>query len=51
MLTGECLADNDRTLTLTMMGAGNQSFQKFIQGPSAVPKRQFSPSRLSEFVT
>ena len=33
-------------------GDGNQSCVKFIQGPSAVPKRQFQPfSRLSETVT
>ena len=33
------------------LGAGNQSCVKFIQGPSAVPKWQFSPSKLLETVT
>jgi hypothetical protein len=46
----ERLSDTIQRL-MAGQGAGNQSFQKFIQGPSAVPKRQFSPSRLSETVT
>jgi hypothetical protein len=33
------------------MGDGNQSCVKFIQGASAVPKWQFSPSKLLETVT
>jgi hypothetical protein len=33
------------------MGDGNQSCVKFIQGPSAIPKWRFSPSKLLETVT
>jgi hypothetical protein len=50
-LIGQAVVRMALTDAPTNLGAGNQSFQKFIQGPSAVPKRQFSPSRLSETVT
>ena len=49
---GELLALKDAPDDVHLdQGVGNQSCVKFIQGPSAVPKWQLSPSKLLETVT